>query len=984
MATKHYLGAALILVILSSSVYFLMPDKVRVDVEKTRTKYSVMEEGKFVLGATEYVNLYDGSTMMRALSRELKIWNDSDYAYASRISKWKDNLTTIHDYILNIDNVNVEDFPFENKLLCINCQGKIVQYEIRDILYEGETDYIKSPFSFGHNMKIEWDDRAYYSKVFQQKYASDKIIIKFKPDKDYETFSVRLFDPEIKNLTLSSLDTQQLIDVGLDKTQGIEMDLIYNGLTNKILEIKIDKEISAQDMGIYLTNSNFNATKLEGKLTKKNEELIDKPVWVRLCNPYNETVVNESGSNLMHHQNCTTYQDGTEEFNFVSWEEISLKSKDENSNEKIESYPILTKGVYRYNFKVPLLRTNKGWGSTGELQVIIDDIAFVDRQGSSWWNETWTNRKAITVKSNRSFSNEPILIDVTGLTLATDNCTAELVITDNGSNQLLRAILDDAQQADGDGSEACLIQFSMNKNASVNQTYYVYYNNPTADEIAGQEPNIWGNTNDQMYQSNWVDLIQTPAKILYSPSLINIGPAGAAWLTEDRAANTSVRDSKGTFEIRLRFNQGAGGAMYGNGLTGGGYYCLNTTGIGGDGSAAANNCAAGSPNEFLPITWGTTDFHTIRFFSINTSATADTADNEEIDIWLEPYNPNSVSNLTGTSFFSGRAGYVGLRDAVSGTFNITVDYVYISDGWQYPPEMITLGAEETPSSFNLSIIQNIETIFWDTDEVDYALNVTVFNLASSLTDSLTLRVDKRFNSTTTSVGIIPANSFKTFRYTNTTASRSTSDVDFNITSANITDGIDYLYSNTLGMFIPGQVGGVAAGGGDPLCTQYLQVDSFTGLTINYNMTIQCVNSKTDVNYTNVTVTPNVTFGSAVELFVAANSTNQTSFYNVSARGTSDGDFYNISGAVITGNISLITNEIKTFIPIDPPYAFTKDGIVDCDQGMRTLEDITLAVPLVFRGAGKFIIGAVLRVTGFGKDGTDCEVSISTGGQLEVV
>ena len=194
MVKKIYFSAFLIMVVLSSSIYFLMPDKVKIDIGKTNTKYSVWENDSWVLAATEYVNLYDGSKKMRAKSRELIYWNDSKNVYTQRKSVWKDDIVTIQTYIFEKDSENVEDFPEGNKFECFNCEGKIVHYEIRDILYEGETKVIESPFSFGHNMKIEWSIGNYYSKVFQQK-SSDKIIIKYKPKKYYESYNVRLFDP---------------------------------------------------------------------------------------------------------------------------------------------------------------------------------------------------------------------------------------------------------------------------------------------------------------------------------------------------------------------------------------------------------------------------------------------------------------------------------------------------------------------------------------------------------------------------------------------------------------------------------------------------------------------------------------------------------------------------------------------------------------------------------------------------------------------
>ena len=52
-------------------------------------------------------------------------------------------------------------------------------------------------------MEMEWQDGAYYSKVFQQK-SVDKIIIKYKPDSSYENYFVRLFDPSGPEVTLNS------------------------------------------------------------------------------------------------------------------------------------------------------------------------------------------------------------------------------------------------------------------------------------------------------------------------------------------------------------------------------------------------------------------------------------------------------------------------------------------------------------------------------------------------------------------------------------------------------------------------------------------------------------------------------------------------------------------------------------------------------------------------------------------------------------
>ena len=219
MAIKKYLGVFIILVILSASIYIMIPDKVKISVEKTRTKYFVWESESWVLAATEYVNLFDGTTKMRAKSRNLSTITSGDLTEIVRKSQWKDNITTIQTYLFDSSKEDLESFPIENKFECINCVGKIVHYEIRDILYEGETKVITSPFSFGHRMKIEWQTGNYYSKAFQQKVASEKIIIKYRPTSNYEVYEVRLFDPpSTPGIYIDENSTNQIVEQGTNIT----------------------------------------------------------------------------------------------------------------------------------------------------------------------------------------------------------------------------------------------------------------------------------------------------------------------------------------------------------------------------------------------------------------------------------------------------------------------------------------------------------------------------------------------------------------------------------------------------------------------------------------------------------------------------------------------------------------------------------------------------------------------------------------------
>lgn len=234
------------LVILTASLYVVLPDRVRIDVKPTTTTYQVFENNIWTLAATESVTLFDGSKKMLANNREITQSINGDIIEIKRTATWKDNITTIQTYIFDGSKKDVEFVPVSNKLQCFNCKGKILQYEYRNILYDGETKDITAPFSFGHNMKIDWIG-SYYSKVFQQ-LTSDKILIKFKPQKDYEVFDVRLFDPP--------------------------WDFIYSYKTVQYLkEEKTTKEYQDVDEITYIqrVNQSDNSEYLEASVKKVNK-----------------------------------------------------------------------------------------------------------------------------------------------------------------------------------------------------------------------------------------------------------------------------------------------------------------------------------------------------------------------------------------------------------------------------------------------------------------------------------------------------------------------------------------------------------------------------------------------------------------------------------------------------------------------------------------------------------------------------------------
>lgn len=203
--TKIILSAILTLVLLTSSVYIFMPDNVRIDIQKTKTLYSVWIDGTWELSATEYVYLWDGTKKMRASKRTLAVETIGDLTTITRFAYWKDDITTADYYIFDSSKDDVELVPIEHQFQCFNCEGKIISFEYRDLVGVTETiSDVQSPQEFGNRMKIEWQDGAYYAKIFNQKVASDKFIIKYRPTQDFEVYNVRMFDP-IKDFDVSIL-----------------------------------------------------------------------------------------------------------------------------------------------------------------------------------------------------------------------------------------------------------------------------------------------------------------------------------------------------------------------------------------------------------------------------------------------------------------------------------------------------------------------------------------------------------------------------------------------------------------------------------------------------------------------------------------------------------------------------------------------------------------------------------------------------------
>ncbi len=155
--TKINVGV-LVLIILTSSMYFYLESddgEFKFGVDKYKAFFKVKEDGKFNTVSEMYMRLYDRSTGKRinAESRVFYWINFTDYVVATVGAKYKNNITTIMSFRFNKRNDSIESYPEKTEHLCINCQGKRVEFWITKIRYSGETKDITSPFEYDPNMK---------------------------------------------------------------------------------------------------------------------------------------------------------------------------------------------------------------------------------------------------------------------------------------------------------------------------------------------------------------------------------------------------------------------------------------------------------------------------------------------------------------------------------------------------------------------------------------------------------------------------------------------------------------------------------------------------------------------------------------------------------------------------------------------------------------------------------------------------------------
>lgn len=220
----------------------------------------------------------------------------------------------------------------------------------------------------------------------------------------------------------------------------------------------------------------FNWAKGQDKFQKSeiyylNEYQEEVKDYSTVCLQYNTTEGFEGNWTYSSFSNCTQVESGSHLENRQGWKELTK----EITFEKGKTYYIDIRGYFKINtqggFKVDVIPL---------VKIAASDFMLSEM---AWWTggADWANSKNITMThvENNYHGNEYIRVNITGLTLATNNCSKELVLIDNSSYQLEMGVINSGTS---DGKKWCYVEFLANISANENLNYTAYYNNPTANE----------------------------------------------------------------------------------------------------------------------------------------------------------------------------------------------------------------------------------------------------------------------------------------------------------------------------------------------------------------------------------------------------------------------------------------------------------------------------------------------------------------------
>jgi len=284
---KKYVIGFLLLVILSSGViYISLGTEGKIRVDKDKTTFYAFQNSRWVVGGREYVKLFSGTKLQYRDKKNIEIKYDINDTRVTITKKtpYKNGAIVIEKYEFDGSIKDIALFPISHTIEVINGTGLILQYEVRDLEYYGDTRIINSPAIFGKKMKVEWEGNPYYHKVFQQK-SSDKLVLKWKIENNYKLIKTRLFDPVdisqenniiyytgdwynvnihlFKKINESYNGSVNSIFVYVEDNNKYKFGAIDNensGIADYLYKIESDVELIKENNTLYINNQNEKRT----------------------------------------------------------------------------------------------------------------------------------------------------------------------------------------------------------------------------------------------------------------------------------------------------------------------------------------------------------------------------------------------------------------------------------------------------------------------------------------------------------------------------------------------------------------------------------------------------------------------------------------------------------------------------------------------------------------------------------------------------
>lgn len=322
-----------------------------------------------------------------------------------------------------------------------------------------------------------------------------------------------------------------------------------------------------------------------------------------------------------------------------------------------------------------------------------------------WFNTSWFNRKCVNVTDgwNTDRLNYPITVNVTGLTLATSNCSKEIRVLANYSTDTALVfgggydIINASGQTASSGHQWCDMLVFVNQTATANATYTsrnvssycFYYNNAaaatpsyTAHVDKGNE-GYWTDFSADIPWGGGAGLTKTVSTVNEN-RILNTIAAGSAdpsffYLT---ATNNFTAGALGITQIwRVKYNNGSTTGYFGYSF--------------GDGSSSA---AIGIRSNLVKqITdWDTEATANAGSVTLNDGFHTIVDVTNKTDYYLYVDGVLITSGINGTHGYVTK-DYLQIGGAFVSTFNFDLDYWRVTGGMK-PPLATTLGVEEALNS----------------------------------------------------------------------------------------------------------------------------------------------------------------------------------------------------------------------------------------------------------------------------------------------